>query len=107
MLKTQWTKEEHNEKEAERQLFILNRERNLDLIAHNEVERGLRSQKESIEKQRDREMLEAQLKREADLENLENAEKNSRRREVVELQKHYFQEAADKKKEEELLEHLT
>ena len=50
MLKTQWAKEEANEKEAQRQLFVLNRERNLDLIAHNEVERGLRDQKESLEK---------------------------------------------------------
>jgi len=41
------------------------------------------------------------------LERIENEEKLARRREVVELQKHYFQEAADKKKEEELLEHLT
>jgi hypothetical protein len=35
-------------------------------------------------------MLEAQLKREADLERIENEEKLARRREVVELQKHYF-----------------
>ena len=59
MLKTQWKREEEQEKEAERQLFILNRERNLDLIAHNEVERGLRSQKDMIEKNRDKEMLAA------------------------------------------------
>ena len=90
MLKGQWQSEEQREKEAERQLFILNRERNLDLIAHNEVERGLRAQKDSIEKNRDRDMLEAQLKREADLERIENEEKLARRREVVELQKHYF-----------------
>ena len=43
MLTGQWQSEEQREKEAERQLFILNRERNLDLIAHNEVERGLRA----------------------------------------------------------------
>lgn len=107
MLKTQWQREADQEKEAERQLFVLNRERNLDLIAHNEVERGLRTQKDNIEKQRDKDMLQAQLDREAALERLENEEKAARRKEVVELQKHYFQAAADQKKEEELIEHLT
>lgn len=90
MLKTQWQREADQEKEAERQLFVLNRERNLDLIAHNEVERGLRTQKDNIEKQRDKDMLQAQLDREAALERLENEEKAARRKEVVELQKHYF-----------------
>lgn len=107
MLLSQWANEESSEKEAERQLFVLNRERNLDLIAHNEVERGLRDQKESIEKQRDREMLAAQMHREAELERIENEERAARRKEVVELQKHYFQAAADLKKEEDLIEHLT
>lgn len=90
MLQQQWKNEEEAEKEAERQLFILNRERNLDLIAHNEVERGLRQQKDMIEKNRDKEMLAAQLHREAELTRIENEERDARRREVIELQKHYF-----------------
>jgi len=107
MLQNQWKREEESEKEAERQLFILNRERNLDLIQHNEVERGLRAQKDGLEKNRDIQMLSDQLRRESELERLENEEKDSRKREVVELQKHYFQEAADKRKEEDLIEYLT
>jgi hypothetical protein len=63
----------------------LNRERNLDLIAHNEVERGLRSQKDNIEKQRDRDMLAAQLFKESEIERIEREERDSRRREVIEL----------------------
>jgi len=38
MLRTQWQREEEQEKELERQKFVLNRERNLDLIRHNEAE---------------------------------------------------------------------
>lgn len=42
MLSTQWKKEEEYERELERQKFILNRERNLELIRHNEAEKKLR-----------------------------------------------------------------
>ena len=42
MLKTQWAREIESDKEAERQKFILNRERNLELINHNAAERELR-----------------------------------------------------------------
>ena len=42
MLKDQWTKEEEFERELERQKFILNRERNLELLRHNEAEKKLR-----------------------------------------------------------------
>ena len=38
MLKNQWTKGEEYEREMERQKFVLNRERNLELIRHNEAE---------------------------------------------------------------------
>jgi hypothetical protein len=60
-----------------------------------------------MEKNRDKQMLDEQLRREAELERIEREERDTRRREGVELQKHYFQEAADKKKEEELIEYLT
>ncbi len=43
MLKHQWAKEIDADKEAERQKFILNRERNLELINHNAAERELRA----------------------------------------------------------------
>lgn len=35
MLKKQWAIEHEQDKEAERQKFILNRERNIELINHN------------------------------------------------------------------------
>ncbi len=42
MLADQWKREEEQERELERQKFILNRERNLELIRHNEAEKKLR-----------------------------------------------------------------
>lgn len=73
----------------EKQKFLLNRERNLDLIRHNEAEKMLRDQAEKLEKDRDRALLQAALDRERALDNLEAQEKYRRKTEVVELQKHY------------------
>jgi hypothetical protein len=64
MLKTQWTREEEYEREMERQKFILNRERNLELIRHNEAEKRLREEQLGREKERDRLMLEEALTKE-------------------------------------------
>ena len=107
MLKDQWTKEEQYEREMERQKFVLNRERNLELIRHNEAEKSLRDQQESLQKDRDRRLLNNALDRERALENWEADEKNRRKQEVIDLQQHYFQKAQDKKAEERLIEHLT
>ena len=107
MLSNQWKREEEQEKEMERQKFVLNRERNLDLIKHNEAEKQLRDTQIAAEKDRDKHMLNAALDREAALLRLEQAEKEARRGEIVELQKHYFKQAADKKAEEQYIEHLT
>jgi hypothetical protein len=57
MLAQNWTKEEQYEREMERQKFILNRERNLELIRHNEAEKQLRTEQERFEKNRDKAML--------------------------------------------------
>ena len=50
MLKEQWAKETDADKEAERQKFILNRERNIELINHNAAERELRAIQTEAEK---------------------------------------------------------
>jgi len=90
MLRDQWKREDEYEKEMERQKFMLNRERNMELIRHNEAEKLLREEQERMEKERDKKMLNDALYREKALENLELEEKNQRRKEVVELQQHYF-----------------
>lgn len=53
MLKGQWAKEEVLTKHAEQEKFILNRERNRELIMHNQQEKALREQADLAEKQRD------------------------------------------------------
>ena len=85
MLKEQWAKEIEADKEAERQKFILNRERNLELINHNAAERELRGIQQEAEKKRDLELLNAALAREKALQEIEEQERDERRREVVEL----------------------
>jgi len=75
MLKDQWAKEIESDKEAERQKFILNRERNLELINHNAAERELRTIQEGITKTRDQELLAAALAREKALQDIEEAER--------------------------------
>lgn len=57
MLKTQWATEEEQEKRAEHQKFLLNRERNLELIQHNATEKQLREHAEQMELDRDKQLL--------------------------------------------------
>ena len=85
MLQNQWKKEEEYEREMERQNFVLNRERNLELIRHNEAEKQLRETQQMSEKARDKNMLQSALDRERALEQLEADEKNKRRQEVIDL----------------------
>ena len=96
MLKKQWALEAEADKEADRQKFILNRERNLELINHNAAERELREIQLNSDKQRDKELLEANLKREKAMMDLEEAAKQARRKEVIELQDYYKRAAEDK-----------
>lgn len=76
MLKKQWVLEKESDKEADRQKFILNRERNLELISHNAAEKELREIQNNAEKQRDKELLDANLNRERAMMELEVAAKN-------------------------------
>jgi hypothetical protein len=107
MLKEQWAKEIEADKEAERQKFILNRERNLELINHNAAERELRGIQTEVEKARDKELLDAALAREKALQDIEEAERAQRRREVIELQQYYKQSEADKASYEKLVDEFV
>ena len=107
MLKHQWAKEIDADKEAERQKFILNRERNLELINHNAAERGLRAIQTDAGKARDKELLEAALTREQALQDIEEAERAQRRKEVIELQEYYKQSEADKASYEKLVDEFV
>lgn len=58
---------------------MLNRERNLELIRHNEAEKKLREEQSLREKERDKYMLQSAIEREQALERLEQDEKQKRR----------------------------
>ena len=64
MLKEQWIKEAEQERELERQKHVLNRERNMELIRHNDAEKILREDQIRFEKERDRNMLGKALNKE-------------------------------------------
>ena len=104
MLKQQWINEEEREKKAEQQKFLLNRERNLELINHNATEKQLREQAEEQDRIRDKVLLDAALQREKQLQDLEVAEKQARRNEIVELQKHYGNVANEKAEYEKMVD---
>jgi hypothetical protein len=74
------------DQEQEKQKFLLNRERNLELIKHNAAERELRHTQDEAEKYRDKELLDTAMAREKAIADIEDAEKLQRRREVIELQ---------------------
>ena len=89
MLQQQWAVEEQKEKQDAEQRFMLNRERNLELIQHNATEKALREQAEQAERNRDKVLLNAALDRERAIEQYEADERLARRREIQELQSHY------------------
>ena len=85
MLKQQWSVEETKEKQDAQERFILNRERNLELIAHNATEKQLREQAVQAEKDRDKVLLNNALSYEKAVQDLEEQERLARRREIQEL----------------------
>lgn len=89
MLQQQWAVEEQKEKADAEQRFLLNRERNLELIQHNATEKQLREQAEAMDKNRDKVLLKKALDQEAAVEAYEAEERLARRREIQELQQHY------------------
>jgi len=107
MLKTQWAREDAMDKEADRQKFLLNRERNLELINHNAAEKELRKIEAEKGKARYSELLAAAIARENALRDIEEAEKLERRREVIELQQYYKKTQGDKDAYEKLVDEFV
>jgi hypothetical protein len=107
MLKQQWAIEEEKEKNDAHQQFLLNRERNLELIGHNATEKQLREHAEMQERARDKVLLNKALSYEQAVEQLEAEERLARRREIQELQKHYHAVQGDKAAFERHVDELT
>lgn len=107
MLNEQWQIEDEAEKQRQTQQFLINKERNLELIRHNALEKQILEEQENQEKLRDRQMVEQAQAREDSLNNLEQQEKDLRRNEAKELVAVYAASKADKDAEEKLLDKLT
>lgn len=107
MLKEQWILEQEQERELERQKHLLNKERNLELLRHNDAEKLLKEDQLRSEKERDKQMLSTAIGREKEIERLEQEERSRRRKEVIDLQKFYMEKAEDKKAEDQLVDYLT
>lgn len=107
MLRQQWIREEQQEKTDAEQRFMLHRERNLELIAHNATEKQLREQGEMREREADKMRLEKALAHERAIEQFEQEERNERRRETQALQSHYQQQKSNKAEYEKHIEALT
>ena len=107
MLKRQWKAEQDADVEVERQKFVLNRERNIELINHNAAEKELRKVALTADKARDKELLDAALAKEQAMADLEEAERQSKRNETIELQKHYKKAKADASALEKHIEALV
>jgi len=107
MLKDQWVNETAAQSNMDNQRVALNRQRNQDLILHNEAEQRLRLQALDLDKNRDRDMLATALEREEAVKRIEEAEKLARREEVMTLQKFYQQGKGDKAAYEKMIETLV
>ena len=80
--------------------MLLNKERNLELLRHNDAEKLLKEDQLRSEKERDKIMLNTAIGREKEIERLEQEERSRRRKEVIDLQKFYMEKAEDKKAED-------
>ena len=107
MLRDQWAVEEQKEKQDAEQRFLLNRERNLELIAHNATEKQLREQAHQADLDCDKVILNKALAQEQAVRDYEEGERLARRREIQELQRHYQNTASDKAAHEKMIEDLT
>ena len=107
MLNEQWKIEDEAEQHRQTQQHLINKERNLELIRHNALEKQILESEAEKERQRDRDMVEQAVARENAINNLEKQERDERRREAKELVSVYAASKADKAAEEKLLDKIT
>lgn len=104
MLNQQWEVQALQDVEAQKQQLLINKERNLEIIRHNELEKQIREAEAQREKERDKEMIDKTVNHEQAIAGIEFQEKEQRRQEAKELQKAYIiskQDGAAAEKETE------
>lgn len=89
MLNEEWEKEKQREQAIKRERDRILRERNLEIIQHNDLTKQLKFEEEQRERELDRQLISEIVKREANEEQQELDEKIRRRMEAKEMIKHY------------------
>lgn len=89
MLNEEWEAEKQKEQAIKRERDRLLKDRNMEIIQHNELTKQLKSEEEKRERDQDKKLIEAIVQKEEYEERLELEEKVKRRMEAKEMIKHY------------------
>lgn len=95
MLTTQWNIEQQKEGELRKQALLLNKERNLEIIWQNILEKQIIEAGQRQEKDWDRDMVQQAVERERAIEIKEAEEREQWRKEAKDLQEYYKLSKAD------------
>lgn len=87
--------------------MLLNKERNLEIIRQNLLEKQIIEAGQKQEKDRDRDMVQQAVERERAIERKEQEEKDQRRKEAKDLQEYYKLSKADQLEQERLIDELV
>jgi colicin import membrane protein len=107
MLKTQWHEEDSRAKKVEEERARQMRELNLELIQHNELEKGLKSKMTALEKDRDKHMISAIVQENQKQAELEAELKQRRLAEAKEMLKAIDNRSELQRREEQEIERLA
>lgn len=107
MLNSQWLIEQDKEAEMKRQALLLNKERNLEIIRQNLLEKQIIEAGQKNEKDRDRDMVQQAVERERAIEQQEADDRERRRKEAKDLQEYYKLSKADQLAEEKLIDEMV
>ena len=107
MLKGQWREEDVRAKKVEEERVRQMRELNLELIQHNELEKGLKTKMTALEKDRDKQMVAAIVQENQKQAELEAELKQRRLAEAKEMLKAIDNRAELQREEERAIERLA
>ena len=104
MLNEEWDKEKQREQAIKRERDRVLRDRNLEIIQHNELTKQFKSEEEQKERELDRNLINEIVKKENEEELRELDEKTRRRLEAKEMIKHYGLRAKQESDLERMIE---
>ena len=104
MLNEEWDREKQREQAIKRERDRILRDRNLEIIQHNELTKQLKTEEEVRERELDKVLINEIVRREAEEEQGELDEKVRRRMEAKEMIKHYSMRARQEGDLEKMIE---